>query len=116
MPKKCSLKKKLKRVKKPLEFIHMDVCNPIHPNSLGKKKYFLLFIDDFSRKTLVYFLKKKYKAFSTFKKFTVLIENESDHNIKTMRSKKWGKFTSKAFEEYCENHGICWPLMISYPP
>ena len=47
------------RAKKPLELIHVDVHGPINPSSLGKNKYFLLFIDDFSRKTWVYFLKQK---------------------------------------------------------
>ncbi|KAE8705324.1 hypothetical protein F3Y22_tig00110429pilonHSYRG00698 [Hibiscus syriacus] len=39
------------RAKKPLELIHIDVCRPIKPSSLGNSNYFLLFIDDFSRKT-----------------------------------------------------------------
>ena len=47
------------RANKPLELIHTDVCGPLKPSSLGKNNYFLLFIDDFSRKTWVYFLKQK---------------------------------------------------------
>jgi len=47
------------RAKKPLDLIHADVCGPIKPCSLGKNNYFFLFIDDFSRKTWVYFLKQK---------------------------------------------------------
>lgn len=39
------------KVQKPLELIHTDVCGPFKPNSLGKSNYFLLFIDDFSKKT-----------------------------------------------------------------
>ena len=38
------------RAKKPLELIHTDVCGQINPSSLGNSNYFLLFIDDFSRK------------------------------------------------------------------
>ena len=79
---------------------------PIHPNSFGKNKYILHFIDKFSRKTKVYFFKEKHEVFSVFKKFKAVDEKESDHNIKTMKSDKGGKFSSKEFEKYCENHGI----------
>ena len=40
-----------------LQLVRTDVCGPINPSSFGKSKYFLLFIDDFSRKTWIYFLK-----------------------------------------------------------
>ena len=41
-------KEATKKAKKPLELIHANVCDPIHPNSLGKDKCFLLVIDKFS--------------------------------------------------------------------
>lgn len=50
------------RVKKLLKLIHVDIYGPIKPSSLGKKNYFLFLIDDFSRKTLVYFLKQNQKS------------------------------------------------------
>jgi hypothetical protein len=43
------------RANEPLQVVHADVCGPIKPSSFGKNRYFLLFIDDFSRKTWVYF-------------------------------------------------------------
>jgi hypothetical protein len=33
-----------------LELVHSDVCGPVTPLSLGGNKYFVTFIDDFSRK------------------------------------------------------------------
>jgi len=39
------------RKSKPLQLVHTDVCGPIGPPSFGKRKYFLLFFEDFSRKT-----------------------------------------------------------------
>ncbi|RDX99066.1 hypothetical protein CR513_17939, partial [Mucuna pruriens] len=48
-----------------LQLVNIDVSGPIDPPSFGKNKYFLLFIDDFSWKTWVYFLKHKSKAFVT---------------------------------------------------
>ena len=44
------------RAKKVLELIHSDLCGPMQTTSFGGAKYFLTFIDDFSRKTFVYIL------------------------------------------------------------
>jgi transposase InsO family protein len=94
------------RAKKVLELVHTDICGPITPNSLGKHRYFITFIDDFSRKTWVYFLKEKSETFFIFKKFKVLLENLSAECIKTLRSDRDGEFTSKEFMNFCEQKGI----------
>ena len=44
-----------------LEIIHSDVCVPMSSSSLNGYVYYVSFIDDFSRKTWIYFLKKKMK-------------------------------------------------------
>ena len=104
------------RAQKPLELIHTDVCGPIKPTSLGKSNYFLLFIDDFSRKTWVYFLKQKSEVFEVFKKFKAAVEKESGREIKAMRSDRGGEFTSKEFLEFCEANGIRRPLTVPRSP
>jgi hypothetical protein len=52
--------------KATLEIIHLDICGPIQTPSIGGSTYFLKFIDDFSRKTWIYFLKHKLDALSCF--------------------------------------------------
>ena len=51
----------------PLHLVHTDICGPIEPASSGGNKYFITFIDDFSRKLWVYFMKEKSIAFNIFK-------------------------------------------------
>ncbi|KAK2979863.1 hypothetical protein RJ640_002776 [Escallonia rubra] len=109
-------KESISRAKAPLELIHTDVCGPIDPASLGKNIYFLLFIDDYSRKTWVYFLKQKSEVFSTFKRFKALVEKQSGYQIKAMRSDRGGEFISKEFKAFCEQNGIHRPLTIPYSP
>ncbi|KAM1823768.1 hypothetical protein FF1_025765 [Malus domestica] len=104
------------RAQKPLELIHTDVCGPIKPSSLGKNNYFLLFIDDFSRKTWVYFLKQKSEVFGAFKKFKAAVEKESGCKIKAMRSDRGGEFTSKEFQEFYKANGIRRPLTVPRSP
>jgi hypothetical protein len=42
-----------------LDLIHFDVCGPISVESVSGFKYFVLFIDDYSKKRCIYFLKTK---------------------------------------------------------
>lgn len=104
------------RAKKPLELIHIDLCGLIKLSSLGNSNYFLLFIDDFSRKIRVYFLMPKLEVFEVFKKFKATVEKESGRRIKAMRSNRGGEFTSKEFQEFCEANGICRPLTVPISP
>ena len=100
------------RTSKSLQLLPTDVCVPVDPPSFGKRKYFLLFIDDFSRKTWVYFLKQKSNVFVVFQNFKALGEKESVCEIKELRSDRGGEFTSKEFNDFCQSHGILLPLMV----
>ncbi|KAL0443713.1 UNVERIFIED_CONTAM: Retrovirus-related Pol polyprotein from transposon TNT 1-94 [Sesamum latifolium] len=78
-------KESMTRAQHPLELIHSDVCGPITHVHLERIDI-LLFIDDYSRKTWVYFLKEKSEVFGTFKKFKAMVENQSGFRIKALRS------------------------------
>ena len=69
-----------------LEIIHSDVCSPMSSSSLSGYVYYVSFIDDFSRKTWIYFMKNKDEIFSNFKEFKALIENRTKNKIKTFQS------------------------------
>lgn len=47
------------RARKLLEIVRSDVCGPIRTTSMGGVRYFVTFIDDFSRKVWLYVLKSK---------------------------------------------------------
>jgi hypothetical protein len=57
------------RERAPLEIVHLDICGPMQTTSIGSSTYFLTFIDDFSRKTWIYFLKHKSGALGCFQQF-----------------------------------------------
>ena len=73
----------------------MDPCKS---ESIGWHKYFVTFIDNFSRYCKVYFMKNKYEVFKRFKKFQVVTENETGNRIITLRSDIGGKYVSAKFE------------------
>jgi hypothetical protein len=44
------------RATQPLELVYTDVCGPFCTKSLSGARYFLLFIDDYSRRMWIFFL------------------------------------------------------------
>ena len=82
-----------------LEIIHFDVCGPMSSNSLRGYAYYVSFIDDFSRKTWIYFMKNKDEVFRKFKEFKAFNENHTENKINTFRSDNGKEFTSNELKE-----------------
>jgi transposase InsO family protein len=99
-----------------LELIHSNSCGPMPSSSISRYVYYVSFIDDYSRKTWVYFLKSKDEVFSKFKEFKALIENLSERKIKILRSDNRGEYTSKKFLNYCKYVGNKRELTTPYNP
>jgi len=92
--------------KQPLELVHIELCGPMMTQSIGGSFYFLTFIDDYNRKSWVYLLKQKSETFEKLKEFKALAENQSDRQIKVLRSNHDGEYDSNEFHHDCKQHGI----------
>nr|GEY18238.1 hypothetical protein [Tanacetum cinerariifolium] len=55
---------------KPLYFPYMDLCGPIHVESINRKRYVLVVVDDYSRYTSVFFPHSKDEAYEVIISFT----------------------------------------------
>ncbi|WKA10494.1 hypothetical protein VitviT2T_028060 [Vitis vinifera] len=104
------------RATEKLQLIHTDVCGPMKTTSLSGNKYFILFIDDYTRMCWVYFIKLKNEVFSVFKQFKALVENQSNLSIKILRSDNGTEYTSSQFVEFCSTAGIKRQLTTPYTP
>jgi transposase InsO family protein len=62
-----------------------------HP-SISKASFVLIFVDDFSRFTWIYFLRKKSKVFQHIKDFKALVETQSGKKIKVIRTDNGGDY------------------------
>ncbi len=83
--------------------------------SKAGNRYILTFIDDFSRKTWLYFLAEKSQTLESFQHFRRLVESPT-HHIGTLRSDRGGEYTSASFIDYCNTHGISRQLTAGYSP
>jgi hypothetical protein len=92
------------------------VCGPIPSSFISRYVYYVSFIDDYSHKTWIYFLKYKDEVFNKFKEFKALIENISKRKIKIRRSDNGGEYTSKELVKFCRDVGIKRELATPYNP
>ena len=99
-----------------LELIHTDVCGPMQTRSLGGASYFVIFIDDRSRYTWVYFIRRKSDIFEYFKEFRTMVEKQTGKYIKILRSDQGGEYKSKAFNTYCKSNGIQQQFTVPHTP
>ena len=91
---------------KRLELVHSDVAGPMKTESFGGAKYFVTFIDDYSRCVTVYPMKQKSEVLSKFKEWEAAVTNETDCKIKTLRTDNGGEYTSTEFEDFLRDKGI----------
>ena len=79
-------KGKSQGVSTPLDLVHSDLMGPfLHP-SINKSRFVLVFVDDFSCFTWIYFLRKKSEVFQHLKDFKALVETQFKKNIKFLRT------------------------------
>ena len=64
------------------------------------------FIDDYSRKVWLYFMRHKSEKFDKFKLWKTKVENQTWRNIKCLRSNNGTKYTDSRFIKLCKEHGI----------
>ena len=74
--------------------------------SIDGNKYFISYIDDFTRFTVLYFLKKKSGAYNAFKSYKAYVENQCQLKISTIRADNGGEYFSDEWKSFCEENGI----------
>ena len=84
--------------------------------SIGVSKYFVAFVDDFSRYTTVYTMQNKNEVFAKFKEYVAYVENQTNFKIKALRFDNGGEYISKEFHEFCSEKGICRKITSPYSP
>ena len=98
---KTTFYEKDNRIVKILERVHSNVCGPFSTASTTKHMYYVIFVDDFSRKCWIYFLRKKDQMFSKFCEFKVLVEKDMGNHVKALRSENGGDYISNEFKKFC---------------
>jgi Integrase core domain/GAG-pre-integrase domain/gag-polypeptide of LTR copia-type len=91
---------------KCFELIHSDVWGPSPVDSYNGFKYYVTFIDDFSKITWFYLLKAKSEVFSLFQEFLNYITNQYNAQVKIFRSDNGTEYINKEFINFFKQKGI----------
>lgn len=100
----------------PLEIIHSDVCGPFECDTLAGSRYYVTFIDDFTRYCHVYFIKKKSDVFTMFKTYKNEVETFLNKKIRHLQSDNGTEYRNKEFDNFLKSHGIQRRLTTVYTP
>ncbi|CAI7734688.1 unnamed protein product [Closterium sp. NIES-53] len=105
------------RASASLELVHMDVCGPMQtPDREKGSKYFITFLDDFSRLSWVTLLKMKDEVAKVFKRRIRYAEREAGAKVKILRSDRGGDYMGKDLEFFLEDKGTTHQLSVAYTP
>ena len=98
---------RIHRTKATLDYTHSHLWgSPTVPPLLFSCQYFVSFVDDYSRKTWIYFLRTKDEAFQKFVEWKILIENQTGKKIRRLRTDNGLEFCNNEFDKYCAENGI----------
>jgi transposase InsO family protein len=84
--------------------------------SQAGNRYFISFIDEFSKMMWIYLIKAKSESFDVFKKFKKKVEKKCEKSIKILRTDGGGEYTLNEFERFLVEQGIEHEVTAPYTP
>jgi len=99
-----------------LELIHSDVIGPMQTQTMRGYRYIIMFTDDHSRYTEVYFMKAKSQAPAQFKEYVAKVEKQHPKlKVCQISADAGGEYASRdKFLEYLAEEGIIREVSAQY--
>ena len=102
--------------KSPFELVHTNVWGPCRTASTLGFQYFVTFIDDYSRCTLLFLMKNRAELYSIFQKFYAEILTQFNISIRVLRSDNSREYFSAPFISFMSQNGILHQSSCAYTP
>ncbi|GKA46039.1 retrovirus-related pol polyprotein from transposon TNT 1-94 [Tanacetum coccineum] len=98
------------------DLVHSDVLGPSHVSTKGGSRYYVSFIDDFTRYTWVYLMKRRSDFLRVFKEFRALVKRQHSTVINWFRCDLGGEYTSNDFVGLLESDGTLYQTSCTDTP
>ncbi|KAI0508127.1 hypothetical protein KFK09_014261 [Dendrobium nobile] len=100
----------------PFDLLHSDVWGPAPVTSVQGARYYISFINDFSKFCWVYPLVNKSDAFFKFQEFNTMIIRQFNAKLKIFRSDGGGEFINNKFFNLFKQLGIIHQYSCAHTP
>ena len=100
----------------PLQKVHSDLSGIIRLPNFDNVRYFVVFIDDFTRYMVVFFLARKFQVLNAFDEYRRHMEKQTGFKVMCLKSDNGTEYVNSYFDQYMARHGISRELSIPYSP
>ena len=90
---------------KPFDLVHSDIWGPAPTTTVHDYCYYILFIDDYSRFTWIYFLKNRSELSRTYIEFANMIRTQFSCPVKTLRTDNALEYKDSALLSFLSQQG-----------
>ena len=87
------------------DLIHSDVWGPSPVSSIGESRYFVVFVDDYSRYSWIFLMKHRSELLQVYSNFAKMVETQFSKRIKIFRSDNALEYTQYAFQAVLHSYG-----------
>ena len=88
------------------DLVHSDVWGPSSISSIGGSRYFVVFVDDYSRYSWIFNMKHRSKLLQVYSNFAKMVETQFSKRIKIFRSDNALEYTQYTFQAVLHSYGI----------